>query len=207
MRLSVRVLRESVTGPLTEPLRSAQSRVTRHTDTLIYVRRTVVICASLAALAVPASALSIGRTIGDGTLVVRNGNAPRGTPVVTLVIRGAVIGHISGYGTVVIDDPTPGDEFTPEVTGANWRKDNGDTATKWGGTDFRFRAVGGIYKVTIYGWGVDLVASGHGTAVLAGSSDTPTRDGSYSLNGNDFHSLPATPTKQLTIGVPPSATG
>jgi hypothetical protein len=173
------------------------------------MRRTVVICASLVALVVPAAALSTGLAIGDGTLVVKNGSAPRGTPVVTLVIKGAAIGQISGVGKIVIDDPTPGDGFSPEVTGANWHRDTGATETTWGGAgpDFRFRAVGGTYKITIYGSGVDLVASGHGTVVLAGSSDTPTRDGSYSLNGYDFRSLPAPPTKQLTIGVPPSATG
>lgn len=170
------------------------------------MRRTVVICASLVALVVPAAALAIRDAPGDGTLVVKNGSAPRGTPVVTLVIHGAAIGHIFG-GTIVIDDPITGDGFTPEVTGASWRKDIGDTTTKWGGVDFRFRAVGGSYKITIYGSGVDLVASGHGNVILAGSSDLPTRDGFFSLNGGDFRSLPATPTKQLTIGVPTSATG
>ena len=171
------------------------------------MRRTVVILAVLAAFAVPAVALGTSLALGDGTLVVKNGSAPKGTPVVTLVIRGAAIGQISGYGKVVIDDPTPNDGSSPEVTGANWRRDSSDTATTYGGTDFRFRVVGGVYKITIYGASVDLVASGHGTAILAGSPDTPSRDGVYSLNGNDFHSLPATPTKLLTIGVPTSATG
>jgi len=168
------------------------------------VRRTVVICVSLVALAVPAVALAIRDAPGDGTLVVKNGSAPRGTPVVTLVIRGAVIGQIT-QGAVVIDDPTPGDGFSPEVTGASWRKDVGDTTQKWGGVDFRFRAVGGSYRITIYGSGVDLVASGHGNVILAGSPDLPTRDGLFSLNGGDFRSLPATPTKQLTVGMPTSA--
>ncbi len=168
------------------------------------MRRTVVICVSLVALAVPAVALAIRDAPGDGTLVVKNGSAPRGTPVVTLVIRGAVIGQIT-QGAVVIDDPTPGDGFSPEVTGASWRKDVGDTTQKWGGVDFRFRAVGGSYRITIYGSGVDLVASGHGNVILAGSPDLPTRDGLFSLNGGDFRSLPATPTKQLTVGMPTSA--
>jgi len=169
------------------------------------MRRTVVICASLVALVVPAVALSTGLAIGDGTLVVKNGSAPLGTPVVTLVIHGAAIGQIT-QGAIVIDDPTPGDGFTPEVTGATWRKAIGDTTTKWGGVNFRFRAVGGsYYKITIYGSGVDLVASGHGNVILAGSTDLPTRDGVYSLNGGDPRSLPATPTKQLTVGVPTSA--
>lgn len=152
----------------------------------------------------PAVALAIRDAPGDGTLVVKNGSAPRGTPVVTLVIRGAVIGQIT-QGAVVIDDPTPGDGFSPEVTGASWRKDVGDTTQKWGGVDFRFRAVGGSYRITIYGSGVDLVASGHGNVILAGSPDLPTRDGLFSLNGGDFRSLPATPTKQLTVGMPTSA--
>lgn len=125
----------------------------------------------------------------------------------TLVIRGAAIGHVGGLGTIVIDDLTPTDGSTPEVTGAVWHKDSGDTATKWGGTDFRFRAVGGVYKITIYGSSVDLVASGRGNVILAGSPDIPTTDGKYSLGGGDFHSLPATPTKLLPIGLPSSATG
>lgn len=167
------------------------------------MRRTVVSFVFLVALAVPAAGLAVHLAPGDGTLVVQNGTAPRGTPVVTLVIRGAAIGHISGFGTIVIDDLTAGGS-SPEVTGAIWRKDIGDTTQKWGGTDFRFRAVGGIYKITVYGAGVDLVASGHGNVILAGSPDTPARDGQYSLNGGDFRSLPATATKPLSIGVPTS---
>jgi hypothetical protein len=170
------------------------------------MRRTVVTCASLVALTVPAAALAIREAPGDGTLVVKNGSAPLGKPVVTLVIHGAAIGQIT-QGWVVIDDPTSGDGFDPGVTGATWHKDVGDTTQKWGGVNFRFRAVGGSYKITIYGSGVDLVASGHGNVILAGSPDLPTRDGVFSLNGGDSRSLPATPTKQLTIGVPTAATG
>jgi hypothetical protein len=43
--------------------------------------------------------------------------------------------------------------------------------------------------------------------VLAGSPDLPTRDGVFSLNGGESHSLPAAPTKQLSIGATTSATG
>jgi len=154
---------------------------------------------------VPAAALAVHAAIGDGTLVVTNGSAPRGTPVVTLVVHGAAIGYIA-QGTIVIDDPTPNDG-APEVTNATSHKDVSDTIQKWGGLDLRFRAVGGSYRITIYGTGVDLVASGHGNVILAGSTDLPTRDGTYSLNGADPRSLPATPTKLLTIGVPTSATG
>ena len=176
---------------------------------MIIVRRTVVICGSLAALPVPAAALAVSENVGDGTLVVKNGSAPRGVPVVTLVIRGAVIGEVTGVGKIVIDDPTPRDGFAPEVTGVQTGIESRPATppTKWGGADFRFRAVGGTYKITIYGSDVDLVASGHGTVILAGSTDTPTQDGRYSLNGGDFRSLPATPTKLLSIGAPTARPG
>lgn len=178
------------------------------------MRRTVVICAVLAAFAVPATALGLSLAPGDGTLVVKNGSAPRGTAVVTLVIRGAAIGQITGGGMIVIDDPTPDTGSPPEVTGFGWHKSVdpgpgriGDTIDIWRGTEtFRFRAVGGTYRITIYGSGVDLVASGFGNAIVTGSSDTPGHDGSYSLNGRDFRSLPAVPTT-LPIGIPPSSTG
>jgi len=169
-------------------------------DTLEHMRRRIFLSASLAALAVPAAALAASTAPGDGTLVVRNGSAPKGTPVVTLVIRGAAIGQVTGAGKILISDETPDDGFTPEVTGSDWHKDKGEDGMLWGGAGFRFRAVGGLYKITIYGSGVDLVASGRGTAFLTGSAEAPNRDGVYSLNGGDFRSLPAQSTRQLTIG-------
>jgi hypothetical protein len=163
----------------------------------------------LAALAVPATAFALHFGPGDGTLVIQNGTAPRGTPVITLVIHGAAIGQISGLGKIVIDDPTPNDAFTPEVTGYNWHRQTGETEDTWGGAgpNFRFRAVGGTYKITIYGTGVDLVASGKGSVVLTGSPDAVGSDGRYSLNGQDFKSLPATSTASLRIFAPTAATG
>jgi hypothetical protein len=141
---------------------------------------------------------------GDGTLVVKNGSAPKGTPVVTLVIKGAAIGQVTGYGKIQISDPHPDDVFTPEVTGADWQKDKGADGILWGSGSgsFRFRVVGGAYyyKITIWGSGVDLVASGRGTAILTGSAEAPARDGTFSLNGGEFKSLPARTTAALTIG-------
>jgi hypothetical protein len=171
------------------------------------MRRTVVLCASLVALIVPAAASAMHDTQGDGTLVVSKGSAPRGTPVVVLIIRGAAIGRIAYQGAVVVQDLTPNDGSASEVTGYSSHKDIDDVTQRWSGIDFRFRAVGGSYKITIYGTGVDLVASGYGNVILAGSPDLPTGDGKYSLNGGGFVSLPTTPTKPLTIGVTTSAIG
>jgi hypothetical protein len=179
------------------------------------VRRTAFICAFFVTLAVPAAGLAMRAAPGDGTLVVRNGNAPRGTAVVTLVIRGAAIGQVSGYSKVVIQDLTPDNGAPAEVTGYGWHKvvvtdkATGDTADVWGGTDtVRFRAVGDVYKITIYGSDVDLVASGSGNATLTGLADDPTHDGSYSLNREAFHSLPAAATRlAVALPIPVTATG
>jgi hypothetical protein len=140
-------------------------------------------------------------TVGDGTLVVKNGSAPRGTPVVALTITGAVWGHI-GQGKIVIDDATPNDKLSPEVTGAGNSRDvpNSDTARAWSGVDFKFRAVGGKYTILIYGSVVDVVAFGSGHVTLSGVPDGSSGDGSYSLNGDTFRSLPGVPAKQLPIG-------
>jgi hypothetical protein len=68
------------------------------------------------------------------------------------------------------------------------------TNTQWGprhnpgkvfaGTNFRFRAIGGYYRVVVRGSGVYLFAGGHGHVSLRGS------DGTYSVNGGKFRSLP-----------------
>jgi hypothetical protein len=169
------------------------------------MRRLAFICAPLLALAVPAAAWAFSLSPGDGSLVVKNGTAPKGVPVVTLVISGAAIGRVTGLGTIVIDDATPQDPFSPEVTGWDWHKDVSDTATKWSGTSMKFRAVGGTYKITIYGSGVYLSAIGHGRVVsLAGIPDTGSGDGVYSFNDDPFKSLPANPLTQVLLAAPGS---
>jgi hypothetical protein len=167
------------------------------------MRRMIVICASLAALALPAAALAFGISAGDGQLVVQNASGLKNVPVVALTITGAVIGHIDA-GKIIIDDPTPNNGISPEVTGtttgALWHKDvsGHDTAQMWGGTDFKFRAVGGKYTVLIYGSGIDVVALGNGTVTLTGIPESPTGDGRYAVNGGEFHSLPGA-ARQLDI--------
>jgi hypothetical protein len=168
------------------------------------MRRLVVICAALAALAVPAFAAATDSGTVDGWLVVRNGDNGDGIgsdthpyltrPVVTLIISGFVIGHVSEQGRIAIYDLGSSDQAAPEVTGASRVRDltsaNGSDGTMWKGTDFRFRAVDGLYKVVVWGSGVYLFAGGQGNVTLTGSYDTPGADGKYSLNGGDFRSIP-----------------
>jgi hypothetical protein len=56
-----------------------------------------------------------------------------------------------------------------------------------------------VYKVWIYGSGVNVFAVGKGTVVLQGQPDVSVADGKYSLNGDDWRSLPTVPSDLLKI--------
>src|SRR5581483_2517452 len=169
------------------------------------MRRLPVFFAVVAALTVPVVALAGTGGAGDGSLVVKNGQAPLDsnppTPVVSLRITGSVIGHVALHGKVVIDaglnvDPTN----APQVTGASCAPSSSvPTAQVCVGNDFSFRAVGGKFTILVYGTQVNVVAVGTGKVKLAGMPDTPSGDGKYSLNGNDFASLPGAQTDWLTV--------
>ena len=168
------------------------------------MRRLVVSFAFLAALAAPAAALAHPTATGDGSLVVRSGEAPVGVPVVALTITGSVISHID-YGKIVIDAGANPDAV-PQVIGAGRPGDStrSDTAQVWPASgkalDVNFRAVAGTFTVVVWGSGVSLVAAGSGSVRLAGLPDTPHGDGKYSLNNGDFTSLPGVQTGKLVIG-------
>jgi hypothetical protein len=169
------------------------------------MRRIVFFLALLVGLATPAAVLAAKDGPNDGTLVVKNATAPIDGPdkaaVVRLTITGSVIGQVTGQGRIIIDGGAKSP--APEVTGAGTphavKVDN--TAQAWTGDvdGFKFRAVGGTYTIVIFGSGVSLVAVGTGSVVLTGTPDSAT-DGRYSLNGDDFKSLPGVATRPLTIG-------
>jgi hypothetical protein len=163
------------------------------------MRRLALSCAFLV-LAAPAAALAAHDAAGDGSLVVKHGSTTGG-PVVVLKVTGSVIGEVDGGGKIIIDSgPGP---VTPEVTGAGPGKpvptDPTGTAQYWrtGADNFKFRAVGGTFFISIYGTDVNLVALGKGWVRLQGSTDTPRIDGKFSLNGDDFKSLPGVQTDKL----------
>lgn len=173
------------------------------------MRRLALLCLPLGALALPAAALAVGTAAGDGALVVQNASAPKGVAVMTLTINGTVLGHVSSGSpdqtdTVYIVDAN--NTGGVGASGSDLTKSSGfdqsTDGTKWklSGSDFRFRAASGVYKVWIYGSGVDLFAVGAGKVTLQGepaSSSTP--DGWYSINGHDRQSLPATASDLLPI--------
>lgn len=175
------------------------------------MRRFAILALSACALAAPAAALAFSGASGDGTLVVTNGSAPRGVAVVTLTIDGAAIGHVSTgspdqMDKVVIYDPNNTNDIGASATnGASLTKTStsdaatGATTTRLVGNDFRFRAAGGVYKIWIYGSGAHLFAVGTGKVMLQGMPDSGASDGKYSIDGGDWHSLPAAPSDLLQI--------
>jgi hypothetical protein len=155
------------------------------------MKRLLVMCLLTAALAVPAAALAVpdGGGNGGGTLAIRGAAGDLGVPVVSLVVSGAVVGHVDS-GRIVIDGFSGPSAQAPAVTGADRpARDLPTGATVYGGNDVSFRAVGGHYRIRIYGRGIDLNVVGTGTVKLQGSILLPT-DGRYSLNGGTWHSLP-----------------
>jgi hypothetical protein len=173
------------------------------------MRRIALILGLCSAIAVPAAAVAGIGAPSDGSLVVQKGQAPYNpgatpnVPVVQLRITGSLIGQVTGTGKLVIDaGPNADATAEPQVTGAGLPGDSprSSTAQVWTGTSFKFRAVGGTYTVLVYGTGVNLVAVGTGTVRLAGQPDTPKSDGRYSLNGDDFVSLPSIQTDKRSIG-------
>jgi hypothetical protein len=171
------------------------------------MRRILLSLAVVVLLALPA-ATSAGAGGGkSGFLVVRKAQGDGGlfgAPVVTVVVQGFVLGRASHEARVdVYHLPSSGGGGAPQAVGADvshsvvhWRR---FTGARYSGSSFRFRAIGGAYRVVIRGSGISLFAGGHGTVILHGSSVYRGSDGAYSANGRTFRSLPATPLK-LPIG-------
>lgn len=163
------------------------------------MRRILLICASAAVLALPAAAAGSSARPAAGYLVVTNAagdGGVAGPPVVTVVVDGFVLGRVAQEGRVAIYHlGTTAGTGAPQIAGVDvsrrpvrWR---GVPGTEFSGSSFRFRAVGGVYRVVIRGSGVYTFAAGRGRVTLLGSAAYPDSDGSYSLGGGRFRSLPA----------------
>ena len=164
------------------------------------MRRVLLICACVAVLGLPAGSATAGGHARTGWLVVRgaaNNGGVVGPPVATVVVRGFVLGRIADQGSVKIyqlgaSSSSPLQATGPDVTRqtVSW---HGVPGSEWSGTGFRFRAVGGVFRLVVRGSGVYLFAGGRGNVTLRGS------DGSYAIDGARFRSLPAQPLK-LAMG-------
>ena len=147
--------------------------------------RCLLTFAMLAALALPAASAARTQGANDGTVSVRDA---RGT--ITISGRGGVIGSFA-RGSVTIADPIEGDGTGPVVTGDEWSRDRDATTTTWGGTKVRFRIIGGSFRIVVRGRGINLSLVGTGKVTLSGAGTAD--DGSYSVNGGDYMSVPGFP--------------
>lgn len=148
--------------------------------------RKLLASVAVLACALPAAAGASVHGPGDGTLSVRDARG-----AFTVNARGGVIGTFA-RGRVVITDPDPNDGTGPIVTGDDWHKDRSDTTTVYGGTKVRFRLIGGLFKIRVIGVGVNLSVVGRGTVGLTGEGTAD--DGTYSIDGGDYVSVPETAT-------------
>jgi hypothetical protein len=175
------------------------------------MRRILVSCAVLAVLALPAAAtarargaakpgyLVVSKAVGDGGV--------HGAPIVTLIVKGFVLGRVSGAAKVrIVQLPSPGGQGAPQVIGADVSsspityRGGRFSGKEYSGSKFRFRAIGGQYRVVVRGSGVYLFAGGHGHVTVQGSSVYPHADGRYSVDAGRFRSLPKRPVKRKIGG-------
>ena len=163
------------------------------------MRRILLGCVLLTVLLLPAAATArVPGHAEPGFLVIKKGTGDGGVnghPVVTLVVQGFVLGRVSQEAQVdVYQLPSVAGQGAPQVAGADvsarairW---HGFTGKQYSGSNFRFRAMGGFYRVVVRGSGVYVFAGGHGNVRLRGSSVYRRADGTYSLDGAAFRSLP-----------------
>jgi hypothetical protein len=141
---------------------------------LIFFACTFALAAALAATAGAAGT-------ANGTLSVAEGRG-----VVVIELRGSVIGRL-GTGTLRVIDLTPRDRFGEIVRGGDVVEETvGPRTAVYRGQGIRFRMLGGAYRITIRGRGIDLAAVGRGNVSLDGDPralDEAT--GLYSVTGVD----------------------
>jgi hypothetical protein len=169
------------------------------------MRRILLSCALPVVLSAPAVAVArASATARPGYLVVkkaRNDGGVRGNPVVTVVVRGFVLGRISQEAAVEIYHLAPASGVgAPQVRGPDVSTDpvrwHSLSGRRYSGSSFRFRAPDGLYRVVVRGSGVYVFAGGRGTVWVQGSSANRHTDGEYSVDGGTFRSLPTSVVKR-----------
>jgi hypothetical protein len=167
------------------------------------MRQILLSCALLGVLTLPAAAVARSSAPAKpGYLVVKKAagdGGVNGQPVVTVVVQGFVLGRVSKEARVAVYYlPSKNAGGTPQVqqgadVSTSARQWHGRPGRVFIGSNFSFRAIGGFYRVVVRGFGVYLFAGGHGHVTFRGSSVNPRADGTYSVNGGAFRSLPEGP--------------
>jgi len=156
----------------------------------------------IAALGVSAfaGAAAAGRPpLQDGALSVRDGRAN-----IMLKMKGSTIGRI-GNGRLVVTDSPAG--ATIVVRGAGREHPVNGNTTVYSGTNIRFRVADDRrFSLKIAGKGLNFSAVGRGDGWIDGWGDPAGGvffDGSYSLNGEPYRSLPDERTR-FDLAAPPT---
>jgi hypothetical protein len=163
----------------------------------VRLTKVLVACAVLAASFAASALAATPKPLEDGTLSVRDGRA-----TIQLRMRGTIIGRL-GRGKLVVTDSANG--ATIVVRGAEDRDVFGRTIT-YTGMNIRFRVADEKrFGVKVAGKGLNFSAVGRGDGWMDGWGDPAGGvffDGSYSLNGVDYPSLPNERTR-FDLAAPP----
>lgn len=138
----------------------------------------------------------------NGTLSVKDGWG-----MVYLSSRGTLIGRVA-LGKITVTDPRPFDARKPLVLGAtSVKRSRNRKTTTYSGRNLRLRSTGGLFHVRFQGRGIQLSAVGRGQGLIQGQLDdpeaSPVSDGLWSLNDNEYESLPPTLEGFDLVGPPP----
>jgi hypothetical protein len=162
--------------------------------------RTRSFLALLAFLAVMAAPAFAAAPVTDGALSVKDARG-----VVQLSSRGSLIGRFE-RGKVTITDPNPYDARRPTVLGAEQVVYRNAKTTVYSGKDVRVRIGGGLTHVRIEGRGIYVSAVGRGNGLIDGAGSTQAGvfyDGVWSMNDDDYRSLPDDPTRFQLVALRP----
>jgi hypothetical protein len=159
--------------------------------------RLLVLFACLVALGVAPAEAAGPR---DGTLSVRDGQG-----MVELSARGAFIGRVE-RGKITVTDRNPFDARRPVVLGFERKTSRNLKTTVYSGRDMRLRSTGAFVHVRLEGRGINLSAVGRGRGLIQGIPESSPRaavDGLWSLNDEEYVSLPEILTGFQLVGPPP----
>lgn len=138
-------------------------------------------------LATAAVATATRAPVEDGTLSVRDGKG-----VIVLRMKGGVIGRLA-RGRVTVTESLS-DSANVVIRGEERSGDINERTTFYGGTNIRFTISDDRrFTVRIEGNRINLSAVGRGTGWLDGRGNPEQGvffDGSYSLNGDPYESIP-----------------
>jgi hypothetical protein len=153
------------------------------------MRKLLIPC--LIALAIPATTFARNAAPPNyGSLSIREARG-----IVQLNARGSITGRLNGR--ITITDPKPYDSKRAIVYGATKTIYRNEKTTVFQGKNLRFRAIGSLFQIRAEGKTIFVSALARGKVTLDGAGDVSANifyDGVFSLNEEEYRSLPDDPT-------------